>query len=677
MADDKIVIQITLDDGSILKGFANLENKAKQTGSKLEKSITGKAFDELKDSAESAVPALGRVASMFPSIMKFAGPLVAMLFGLKKAFDFSLEGEKLGALEKRFDQLAKREGIAGDVLKEELRKAGGGLISVNDLYQSATRSIAIFGDQAARLPELLEVAKKSASTLGIDTIQNFEDLSKAVETGNQKALKNAGIIIDVNKVYTDFAMTLGITANELSETQKQAAMMDAVIKEGSKTFKGITSDITPLSNATKILGVAFSDLGEKIKTSFSRAFADDFAYLTLRVAGAISSLTGTQTAQSQVTLYTAKIERLNKQIADLGKTIEYAQTRKLDMSAQMDASRAATTLSFLKKELIEVQALLAKEQAAIPKDKAGETPSALKPKKQGLTPEQLEAERQRAAQIAGFISQNEAQVIASREKLLTYETDADNRRAMQAQILNDRRLQLENEQNLKLSEINKTYSDANGFSEQQRQEARLAVIQSYSFKRAELEASSNEQSILLQKQMAERQAIIQNGLVNVISQGAVKMAQALLKGGNAFEEFGKSIVGIIADEVVKLGQALLIQGLAIETFVTSINSLLPGSGAAAAAAGMGLILFGTALKAAVGGGAPSGATPSVTPGSATTSAPVGETTSTAFEPNINQGTKVAVTIQGNVFDSAETGLRIVDIMNNAFQNQGAVLVSQA
>jgi hypothetical protein len=92
---------------------------------------------------------------------------------------------------------------------------------------------------------------------------------------------------------------------------------------------------------------------------------------------------------------------------------------------------------------------------------------------------------------------------------------------------------------------------------------------------------------------------------------------------------------------------------------------------------MGLILFGTALKAAVGGGAPSGATPSVTPGSATTSAPVGETTSTAFDPNMNQGTKVAVTIQGSVFDSAETGLRIVDIMNNAFQNQGAVLVSQA
>jgi hypothetical protein len=157
-------------------------------------------------------------------------------------------------------------------------------------------------------------------------------------------------------------------------------------------------------------------------------------------------------------------------------------------------------------------------------------------------------------------------------------------------------------------------------------------------------------------------------------------AQALFKGGNAFEDFAKGILGIVADQIIRLGEALLIQGLAIEAFIISINTLLPGSGVAAAAAGVGLILFGTALKNAIGAGGSSGGggAPSfgggVSGGSLTS--PVGGELAQNPEPAKPQ-TKIEVNIQGSIFDSDATGSRIVDLINNAFDQSGVQVTNGA
>jgi hypothetical protein len=291
-----------------------------------------------------------------------------------------------------------------------------------------------------------------------------------------------------------------------------------------------------------------------------------------------------------------------------------------------------------------------------------------------LTEEQRIAIQQRAAQVAGAITASENSVIASREKLLQYETDADARKLIKDDILNQKVQMIQQEQAAKIAEINKTYSDNAGFTEAQRNELRLAAIRDFALKRTLIETEANEGLALAAKQNAERIQIIQQGLTTVIGQGVVKMSQALLKGGSAFEEFGKSIVGIIADQIITLGQALVIQGLAIETFVDSINKLLPGSGMAAAAAGLGLVLFGTALKSAVGGGGGSTPTPSVTPGAGGTSAGFGETTSSAFDMTGSPGTTVTLNVIGDLIEPAEYAGKLVNLLNDSFQNQGTTLV---
>jgi hypothetical protein len=228
--------------------------------------------------------------------------------------DFSKEGEQIIALEKKFDFLATREGIHAERIKQSLVEAGGGLISLNDLYTSASRSIAVLGENASRLPEILSLARKSANALGNDAVESFEKISIAIETGNKRALKDAGIIVDVDKVYQDFAKTLGLTAAELTNTQKQAALLDATLKQGEKTFKGISDETTPLVNSTKMLGVAFSDLGEKIKSSLASGLGQPFAEATLALANALNNLSGTKSPATEVELLKTTLARLKEEM---------------------------------------------------------------------------------------------------------------------------------------------------------------------------------------------------------------------------------------------------------------------------------------------------------------------------------------------------------------------------
>lgn len=163
------------------------------------------------------------------------------------------------------------------------------------------------------------------------------------------------------------------------------------------------------------------------------------------------------------------------------------------------------------------------------------------------------------------------------------------------------------------------------------------------------------------------------GMKAGIATSLSSIGAALVNGEGLFDNFGKGIIGIMGDLAINIGTTLLFTGNAIEAFISSINTLFPGSGFAAAAAGVGLILFGGALKAAAGKGS-GGAAPSSTGGGiATTPSSTTELTPQESLTRQEPSTAVQVTIQGDVLDSDESGSRIVALINEAFDKKGVVV----
>lgn len=164
-------------------------------------------------------------------------------------------------------------------------------------------------------------------------------------------------------------------------------------------------------------------------------------------------------------------------------------------------------------------------------------------------------------------------------------------------------------------------------------------------------------------------AMIRGGL----SKGFQSMGTALVNGENAFEAFGKSILSSFGDFLIKMGESAIAIGVTAEGVKASISTL---NGGAAIAAGAALIALGSAFKAigapaTSSGGGVAGASAEATEES-TEALDLEDDSGVSARPKL--GTQVTLNIQGNVLDRRETGLELVDVINEYFDNQGGTLV---
>jgi tape measure domain-containing protein len=186
-----------------------------------------------------------------------------------------------------------------------------------------------------------------------------------------------------------------------------------------------------------------------------------------------------------------------------------------------------------------------------------------------------------------------------------------------------------------------------------------------------------------QKLAAQTAKSIQQAIGSAIANGISKSIQLVVKnlveGKNAFEGFGQFLLNTLGDLAIQVGGLLIALGTAILPLVT--GSILTPSGAVAAIAlGAGLVALGALLKAFSSKGDAGGDIPSGAIGGG------GVFADSATDPLSNENLlnepereeakqNVQVIVNGNVFDSEQTGLRIVDILNREFENNGSTIVN--
>ena len=149
---------------------------------------------------------------------------------------------------------------------------------------------------------------------------------------------------------------------------------------------------------------------------------------------------------------------------------------------------------------------------------------------------------------------------------------------------------------------------------------------------------------------------IQNGLTNAVSSGVQTVVEALMTGKNAFKAFLGTILGVFGDLAIQIGTTLIGIGIGIDAIKTSLATL---TGGFAIAAGVALVAVGSLLKGFAGG---LGGKVS-SPGSSITAPGTAAQPVSGIGDNLqDRQAGVQVVVQGNVFDSDSTGLRIANIL---------------
>lgn len=206
---------------------------------------------------------IGSLLEMAPIL----GAIGVAAYATAKIIESTFDAERINAINRQFETLTKSIGISGDALKEGLEKAASGTMAETDLLQAANKAIIDMGSSAAKLPQVLEVARKSASVMGTDVQTAFGNITRAIEFGNQRMLKHAGIVLDVNQAFKAYADTLGIGVETLSAAGKQQALLNAVLEYGEKNMKGIESSVGAATLSWQRFKVASAEAWESFQKS--------------------------------------------------------------------------------------------------------------------------------------------------------------------------------------------------------------------------------------------------------------------------------------------------------------------------------------------------------------------------------------------------------------------------
>jgi hypothetical protein len=668
MADQKIELEIVLDDGSIKKAFGTIRKEAETTGKELDDFLK---FDPM------AALGLNAYIDLFDRLtgyIKRAGQAMVNL---------ALEAEQVRVVNAQFAAITQQTGIATEAFNQAIMRSIDGLIDDEEALNIANQAMIRLGVTAQRLPQLFELARKAAAAGFGDMKSNVEAFVFAIQTGNERALKqHLGLVVDLSVEQKKLAKELGLNVQGLNDQQRAFANANTIIDQAQKKFGNIEGNIRSFSDSMARLRVESGNAFERLAVGFDRIFGP-------ALKAGIDSIT------ASLSEHPAKYKANQVAVKDLGDEIRKVEEKLAMFQARLERPGKMEN-AFAAKQIVEYSAYL--QQLIIRQNDANLMQSEQTKRIEAYSAAQIKASEslkkteeqkrlemqlseQRAFQynqaMLGFMQQENA----SRQANLQFISDQGERQAQMEILYQDQLSQIVEKGINDRRQIEQNFSNEKGFSQAERDALQLAQVE------AQNQALLNAQQNYQMNSQGAWGKYVQNAkntlgdlgnytkttLVQGIGQSLAAMGSAIAKGEDAWVAFRNSFLGILGDIAINMGNMFIAMGIANQAIPIFGNI----TGGAAIAAGAALVVLGGILKAfgggaggakAMAGGGGVGAEPATTP-----EAPAFDATAPIGDGRMAPQTVVNFQVMGDILDSSDTQSRIVALLNDAIDTKGAVI----
>lgn len=259
----------------------------------------------IEKAADSSV---GKIEAMAGALTTLGAALGAN-FAIDKAREFTILAarvENLGTILENVGAIAGKN--SGELYELEQRVKKLGITT-----QQARHGLTLLAQSELDLnngARLARIAQDAAVIAGINSSEAYERLLTAVQRGNSVMLRNLGIIVNLNQLYQDYAVSVGRTVTSLTPLEKRQVLINEVFRKGqliAGTYEASLNDVykqyTSLERFTeeaqRAIGNSFLPVMEKIvraSTAFAKSLADNpdranFVASILAAAAAVSTLT--------------------------------------------------------------------------------------------------------------------------------------------------------------------------------------------------------------------------------------------------------------------------------------------------------------------------------------------------------------------------------------------------
>lgn len=190
---------------------------------------SGAATEDIRNQTEATEDASKKTSDLRNALLAVGAALTAT--GAAGYLYFTAISKSFATYESTRQAFTNALGADSTKMLADLTAATKGAVTQSDLILAANRALALGIDQSA-IPRLAEIAEAASRVMGTDMSDAFDDITTGVGRQSRMILDNLGIIVNETEAYDAYAASLGKTASALSETERRAAFLNAVMENG-------------------------------------------------------------------------------------------------------------------------------------------------------------------------------------------------------------------------------------------------------------------------------------------------------------------------------------------------------------------------------------------------------------------------------------------------------------
>ena len=267
MAANKITIKFNSQgERNLLKALKNL---AKAQNALLKKT---KEFGDEQENAGRKGRLLNNALATMRSKLLLAS--FAMTLLIKPLVRFAKEAAKVESMSMAFNTLSGGTVRASNAM-DQLGNAVNGTMNKFDLFKQANNAM-ILGvtKNSDEMAKMFDMAQRLGRALGRDAASSVESLITGIGRQSRLMLDNIGIIVKADRAYKEYALSLGLAAEDLSESQRKQAFLNATMEAATQKVAGLPPEVLTAEESFQRFTATVDDLKIALGDSFKGVLSD-------------------------------------------------------------------------------------------------------------------------------------------------------------------------------------------------------------------------------------------------------------------------------------------------------------------------------------------------------------------------------------------------------------------
>lgn len=222
----------------------------------------------LNQSKELISSFAGTIKGVMDTVVQTVQRAIQSLVQLgKQIMALGTASARLDSMRDSFNKMTAEFGASGQELLRVMNEATLGMARDSELISNSMTAMMLInkeamGDVTKTLPMFAKIATAASRALGTSVEYMFGSIARGVGRASPMILDNLGMIIKLTDVYDGFAQELGKTRKELTTVEKQTALVNEVMRQGSGYVKNLGISTGGLATKQKQLTKLMVDFND-------------------------------------------------------------------------------------------------------------------------------------------------------------------------------------------------------------------------------------------------------------------------------------------------------------------------------------------------------------------------------------------------------------------------------